>query len=503
MQRPDLPHRWSKSSGSFAGYRGQGKSLGLLLLLTLLLTPGCTGPPPEDSRPAPTEPAQAYNLVVICLDTVRYDTFGLPETAQSRDVLAPWLKEAQILTNTQAPSPWTVPSVASLLTGLYPYQHGAGHFQGEVADLSTEVPSGLTESLETLPELLSTHGYETAAFVAHPWFEAGYGLDRGFAHLHLRKGRKLLSEVALDWLDKRRARQTEDAAKPAEPFLIYLHFMEAHGARRQRGPMLEETIARLPPALRQLAVDTAPGDSCRDPDARPCKQYLAYVVTVLDLRETVAEWLQAMADRGLSERTITVVYSDHGDEFLDHYQAQKSLGLVPKGRYGKGHGHTLYQELLHVPTLIWHPDFPGRKIYQPVSLIDLMPTLLGWLDIPSPRPRWPGTTIEDLSGDTGRESSRHLFSSSIAYGPEQTAVRSGPWKRIRYGQDRRELFHLERDPLEQQPVEESEVAANLDHRLDQYLASRPTAGEAAPEISSEELERLQSLGYLEGVKPNN
>ncbi len=163
---------------------GAKSGLGLLLLLTL----GCTRPP-EDPRNNPATPARARNLIVVCLDTVRSDTFWLPETAGTSDALEPWLKQALVLANTQAPSPWTVPSVASVLTGLYPNQHGAGRFEGEVADLSKDVPSALAETSKTLPEMLSAHGYQTAAFVAHPWFKAGYGLERGFANLHLRKGR--------------------------------------------------------------------------------------------------------------------------------------------------------------------------------------------------------------------------------------------------------------------------------------------------------------------------
>ena len=86
---------------------------------------------------------------MVCLDTVRFDTFWLPETAGAADNLGPWLDEALVLANTQAPSPWTVPSVASVLTGLYPNQHGAGRFEAEVANLNEEVPSGLADAQKT------------------------------------------------------------------------------------------------------------------------------------------------------------------------------------------------------------------------------------------------------------------------------------------------------------------------------------------------------------------
>ncbi len=467
------------------------------LPVLLILGLGCVQQPSEDS-------AKPANLVVVCLDTVRFDTFWLPETAGTTDALGPWLDQALVLANTQAPSPWTVPSVASALTGLYPNQHGAGRFEAEVANLNEEVPAGLAETLQTLPEILSAHGYDTAAFVAHPWFKAGYGLDRGFASLRLVKRREQLLAAAFDGLQRRSTSQAADEITP-NPFLLYLHFMEAHGARRLRGQQLDEAIASIPQDLKPRVLDHAPGGSCKAPDSRPCRRYLAYVATVLDLRETVAELLQGLADRGLSDRTITVVFSDHGEEFRDHYQAEEARGTDPRGYYGTGHGHSLYQELLHVPALIWHPGHPGRTIDQPASLIDFMPTLLGWLAVPSPRSRWPGEAISGLiaTRDRARPPQRHLFSSAIAYGPEQVAIRFGAWKRVRYAAEHRDLFDLARDPAERQPMAAIELAASLDQRLDQYLAVEPVAGKAAPAISDEELERLQSLGYLQGVKPND
>lgn len=468
---------------------------GLIILLCGL---GCAAP----QAPAPPAAPAPRNLVVVCLDTVRFDTFRLPETTGNPDDLDPWLRQAQVLESTQAPSPWTVPSVASVLTGLYPNQHGAGRFQSAVANLNEEVPAGLTDGFQTLPEILAAEGYETAAFVGHPWFKTGYGLDRGFATLRLIKGRQQILAEALDWLEGLLDSQVASGSSSPKPFLLYLHFMEAHGARRLRGEQLDATIASMPPALKPFVLDNAPGGSCRDPDSRSCRRYLAYVVTVLDLRETVAELLAALAARGVSEETITTVYSDHGEEFRDHYRAGKALGLDPRGHYGTGHGHSLFQELLHVPALIWHPDHPGQTLDEPISLIDFMPAFLEWLAVPSPRPRWPGVSIADLisTQQRGRSSQRPLFSSSIAYGPEQVAIRFGAWKRIRYSSENRTLFHLERDPAEHEPVEEKEMAASLDRRLDHYLTVEPALGDAKPEISDEELERLQSLGYLQGVE---
>ncbi len=220
--------------------------------IVLLLGLGCV-------QQQPQVPARPMNLVLVCLDTVRFDAFWLPETAGAGDELEPWVKDALVLASTQSPSPWTVPSVASALTGLYPNQHGAGRFESEVANLGEEIPSGVAETLETLPEILSAHGYQTAAFVAHPWFKAGYGLERGFESLKLIKRRQQVSAAAFDWLERRQASRIADgdagvarSTAASKPFLLYLHFMEAHGARRlrARSVFLHAQLLGLPVARR-------------------------------------------------------------------------------------------------------------------------------------------------------------------------------------------------------------------------------------------------------------
>lgn len=158
------------------------------------------------------------------------------------------------------------------------------------------------------------------------------------------------------------------------------------------------------------------------------------MAAVLEFRETVARLLRELDDRGLSADTITVVFSDHGEEFHDHLQEQRVKAADPRGFFGTGHGQSLYQELLHIPLLIWHPGIPGRRLEAESSLIDVVPSLLEWLGIPGQRPRWPGLSIGRwIASEPAAESDRqrYLYASGIAYGPEQAAVRRGRWKRIR------------------------------------------------------------------------
>ena len=119
-------------------------------------------------------PPAPKNLIVICIDTVRYDSFLDPAIA---DGLTPWLERAQIYDNAVAPAPWTIPSVVSLFTGRYPIEYGAGQFEPEVANLDTDLPRPLAPEALTLAEILVERHFHTGAFVSHPFFTADLGLD--------------------------------------------------------------------------------------------------------------------------------------------------------------------------------------------------------------------------------------------------------------------------------------------------------------------------------------
>ena len=474
----------------------------LLVICTLIsFLVGCGA----EARNA-AEGLRPRNLVIICLDTVRYDVFSLPETTGRSDELSPSLADAITFEHGQSPAPWTVPAVASLLTGLYPNQHGAGRFGEEVANLSNTVPSGIRPEVVTLPERLASAGFATAAFVAHPWFRAGYDLDRGFASFELKNQSDRLIQRSLEWLDELLGAEplsAGDGGSQGPPFFAYLHFMEAHERHRKPLDEVDEIVDNIPKELRSAAAALAADAACLDTTATGCRRFLAYVDAVLELRGRIASFLEGLAERNLLGETLVIAYSDHGEEFAEHLDEGRAAGLDPRAIYGAGHGHTLYQELLHVPLLVWHPGLPGRQITAPATLVDIVPSVIDWLALTQEdhsRRSLPGLPITDLLDDD-RDTHRALYSSNIAYGPRQVAVLQGGQKRIHLpdlGIAR--LFDLERDPMEKTPIDDRQLALPLDRQLARYLelAVAQTDADSAPEVSPELLEQLQSLGYLEG-----
>ena len=148
------------------------KSLAVLIAASLasITLPGC-----QRSRPR--------NVILVCIDTVRYDTWSLPERSGQRDAMSEWNDRAIRFERMQSAAPWTIPSVATVLTGMYPMRHGAGRFQSAVADVNSMRPSVLADDVLTLPEKLSAAGWSTAAILAPSWVNPETGLLQGVSEI--------------------------------------------------------------------------------------------------------------------------------------------------------------------------------------------------------------------------------------------------------------------------------------------------------------------------------
>ena len=454
---------------------------GIAILVAVLLQPQRPKEIVKKTRKKP------FNVILICLDTVRFDSFWFAEKAGYQDAFSAWGERALRFQKVQSPSTWTVPSVASVMTGLYPPQHGAGQFDAAIADLGSTPPTALSPDVTTLAEALAEKKYRTAMFVSPPWLEV-MGLSQG-----IQEKRRGMNEVILSLTDRwLRARK-----RSKKPFFLYLHFVEAH--------LYNMRLRTLDPALQTQAEQMAPGDICGDKKSRVCLEYQSYLHAVLALRGTVAEILDKLQSTGIIDKTIVVLYSDHGEEFHDHLKSRNQLvaGPIPETL---AHGHSMYQEVLHVPLLIWHPSYSGRDIQISASLVDIVPTLRDWLALKKWNAPFGGKSlakIEDLDSQEDLKS-RPLFSSGIAYGTNRTAVVWGVWKRIIDNASKKGvIFNLAEDPLESKPRQEPELQSQMDQLIAGYYSMKAQGQARAPELSEEELEKLQSLGYLVGAKPQD
>ncbi|MFH1843391.1 MAG: sulfatase [bacterium] len=465
------------------------------------------------------------NLVVTAVDTLRWDHLGLAGYPRST---SPHLDDLAaggiVFRDVTAPAPWTLPSFCSSLTGLTPGLHRAA-LTGVIRNMDQQPPRRLAESTLTLARHLRGEGYRTAAFYANQFF--AFGLAESFDHYrYANLPADDLTFLALEWI-----RRHAD-----KPFFCFLLYNDPHEPTMPppnawlpfREELTASGVSPTPDQLRALARWGDPTAGCPNlgqlqPPLSPNDQeWLAIKLALYDgaiafVDETVGALREQLGRWDLTDQTVITLYSDHGEEFLDHAADVCGRHHDPRGVHGIGHGHTLFQELLHVPWLAAGPGLPsGSEITTPVSLCDIAPTLADWLGV-APLPL-PTPAFSPLVGRSQAESSttanatetatdRILLAEAIAYGPDLVAIREGNWKltATRSG-DPLALYDLGTDPQEQDDRRAEEPV--MVTKLSAYLATwrEATAGLAGEDdetgggwqdISETVRRRLQELGYAE------
>lgn len=452
---------------------------GLRLLHPAVITLDAT-PPPEVRRPR--------NVLIYLIDTLRADRLSVyaPDTRVRTPGISRFARDATVMTRARSQENWTKPSVATLLSGLMPWEHTA------YSDASA-VP----QSVQLLPQILHERGFTTAAFIANGYVSGRFGFRRGWDtwRNYIRERRSTRGEhVAADvlqWLDERPAEQ---------PFFLYVHAIDPHVPYRPpetylrmyapepyRGPVDFSRDATL---LERIKTG---GLRLRERDRRHLEALYDGEVSYQDAQLTSI--LDGLAHRGLDEDTMVIITADHGEEFWDH-------GSV-------GHGHNLYDELVHVPLIVRVPGLTPapRRLESSVGLVDVPATILDVLGEPVPeemsgRSLWPSL----------RGAGESAPSSSVAGFMEHwRSVSSGRLKLITRPGGRVALYDLVTDPDELHDVsaERPLALAFMRGLLGLRLAdTRPegTRSESArprrrhratPAVIDAELEaQLEALGYV-------
>jgi arylsulfatase A-like enzyme len=451
------------------------------------------------------------NLILVGVDTLRRDHVG-PDLTPHLHALAAGGVD---LGDVTAPAPWTLPSFAGALTGLMPSLHGA-RLTGEVRNMDRQPPQRLRAGTVTLARHLAGRGYDTCALYANQFF--AFGLAESFdEHRYLNLPCEDLLAEAADWIRRHADR----------PFCCFVLLNDPHEPTTPPGDLLAGELAALEgPAptidqLRQLASWGDPAHPeghlglCGWPLPMAARRVrdlkrAVYRATVRQVDRAVGRFVERLDRWGLGENTLTTVFSDHGEEFCDHGAEAHAWDHDPRRVRGIGHGHTQFQELLHVPWLSWGAGVPTLgEVDAPLSLLDLAPTLAGWLDLGPfhlPEAEMPGLVGRPLAS-AAPDPDRVLLAEALAFGPDVVAVRRGPWKLMahRAGQPLG-FYHLGRDPRERDDQQHAEPERL--HELQGLLARwrrvmPPQAGGAAPparawsDEDDEVRRRLRDLGYGE------
>ncbi len=443
----------------------------------------------DEERPRELATDDHPNLVVVVIDTLRPDrtsTYGYDqETSPHLSALA---ERGTKFESAWAPSPWTWPSTASLLTTLEPPEHGLMGPTNAVY---------LTQSLYTLPECLQTEGWTTGAFSTNPLIQVGKGFDQGFESFteYRWKPSYLLMDEADAWLEQNSEWR----------FFLYLHLTDPHEytPRRATSKSLIGTkpdgysLARLQTAhTRMLRGKSHDIDQLRTDVAYRSTKYDA---TVFESDEALGRLHDKLAALGRLEDTIIVVTSDHGEAFMEHDVLH--------------HSSTLYDEMVKVPLIIAGPGVPsGRTISERVQNRHLASTLLQLIDV---EPTSNLTSGIDLFDDARRSSASaepFFFTTMLGYWAaegEQAELRQQPLHGVRVndelffhtpGLDRpmRRYFKLDADPTahedlsEQFPERCDDLAGMIQVWMETLVARSPVV--VGGGRSTQDL--LQGIGYV-------
>ncbi len=429
-------------------------------LMLLGLAVACGSPSSDPAGEVPSESAsttlgvtteasdgrgQARDVVLITVDTLRFDAVGFFDAAGAEE--SPWrtptpsleaiAEEGRVFTFAVAHAPLTLPSHASMLTGLYPYQHGVRENAGFV----------LPEEARTLAEILKAEGFATAAFVSAFVLDGRFGLSRGFDVYGDRIARGGSFQVSERRGDETVAKALEWwQSQAGQRRFLWLHLFDPHAPYDAGSPWSEQ--ATTPYQAEVAAVD-------------------AYLRPLLDLFAAA------------EPRPLVAFTSDHGEALGDHGELT--------------HGIFAYQSTLQVPLLVWGPGVEPGSDDRLARHIDLMPTLLEGVGLPVPSDL-PGRSLLGPDGDVG-ESYFEALSGALNRGwaPLRGVIRDG---KKYVDLPLAELYDLEADPRET-----SNLVADRRREAQALRQHLPDASEWPParsELSSEDLARLQSLGYLTG-----
>jgi arylsulfatase A-like enzyme/Flp pilus assembly protein TadD len=421
---------------------------------------------------AQTPAKPALNVVLITLDTLRADHVGCYGYKQIKtpniDGLA---ADGVLFERAFSVVPVTLPSHSSILTGTYPMLSGMHDFSG----------NKLSPLQPTLASVLKQAGYQTGAVIGAAVLDSRFGLNRGFdfyydhfdfnrldeANLEeMERPGNVVADVALDWLAKNSQKK----------FFLWMHLYDPHFPYHLSEPYSREYAAQ------------------------PYDGEIAFA------DEQVGRLLRFLKEKGIYRNTVIVLCGDHGESLGEHGE--------------KTHGFFIYNATMHVPLIIRLPEnrlpenAAARTVADPVSLVDLMPTVLGAVGLEIPSQVQGRTLLSELGadrhGDDQAERDRDVQTNRdrVLYGESFLPRIHFNWSELRGSENtkyhfidapRPELYDLAKDPGEVHNLfaEKSGVAEEMRAKLAGLIRDYSAGKELAEKTGLDPalMERLKSLGY--------
>ena len=405
-----------------------------------------------------------YNVLLVTFDTTRADRLGCYGAGFARTPSIDLLASRGIRYNQCfAPTPITLPSHASILTGLYPFRHG----------LRDNGVGCLSENAVTLTEILKADGYKTGAVIGAFVLDSQFGLNQGFdfyeedfsnevqPRFHFaERNAEAVTNKAIAWLD------TAEQSK----FFLWTHYFDPHSDYAPPGidrRSLEETREGL--------------NKLYDMEITYADQQLGRLLSRI-----------RNIERSTGRPTLVVFAADHGESLGAHGEPT--------------HGIFVYNDTIRVPLVIADSSGQGRGtiINQPVSLVDVMPTIVQWLNLDLPYPTDGRTLPRSPFNRTSNSAERAIYFESVMpftsydWSPLEGALRGGHKLIVA---PRSEFYDLDKDPGELANLYKSDdprIEVLLDALEDLRDSKLDIPNLSVGEVSLDDhgLRRLMSLGYV-------
>jgi arylsulfatase A-like enzyme/Tfp pilus assembly protein PilF len=400
----------------------------------------------------------ARNLLLVSLDTVRADRIGAYGYASAQTPVIDELARSGLrFEQATTVVPLTLPAHSSLLTGTFPGWHGVRDNGGFY----------LEDDQQTLAEVLRQNGFRTGGFVGAFVLDRRWGIAQGFdRYVDDFDLDRLGNAAAMDMIQRPGAEVVDRALEwlkddRAERFFAWVHLYDAH------------TPYEAPEPVRSRFPRTQDG---------------AYDAEIAYTDLQVGRLVDALRGDGRLADTLIVIVADHGEMLGEHGEAT--------------HGFFIYEGATRIPLIISGPGIPAAVVADQVRIVDVMPTALRALGVPTPPPV-QGVDLMPLA----RGQSLDLIAHSESWYPkyhygwsELRSIQDGRFKLIQA--PRPELYDLSDDPTEKRDrsTEYAPRLAGYARALDDFESrtARAGAAEGPRPIDSETEERLAALGYVSG-----
>jgi len=424
---------------------------------------------------------KSQNIILITIDALRADHLGCygykRPTTPNIDKLS---KEGTLFLQAIAPSTDTFHSISAIMTSSYSHYYGERRYD-----------SLINPSTQTLAEILSNHGYSTASFSNGYPISMINGINRGFEIFTVNGdiGADKLTDTLLKWLESNNKRK----------FFVWAHYFDTHSSYSPPKPYNTLYIAdRFNNHDKNLPIDSKDNTwmsrnvipyNVAENGITNVDYYISqYDGEIRFVDEQISLLLHKLKEIGLDKNTVVIITADHGESLGEHdiyFQ----------------HGGIPYDSLLLVPLIFKCDNLipKGIKIEQQVSSVDIFPTILDILKIRY-RSDIGGKSFLDLMQDKTKSHTNRAFSNSQS---PIYSMRTEKWKLISLDNSREYyLFDLENDKAELNNIKDvrKEEFNIFSKELNEWIEKNRymVYPENKSSLDKEALEKLKSLGYLQG-----